>query len=139
MTVKEKQNLMDIHAHIKNKQWIKTGQSVDRLTIDIANGTVSSAKLSELSKAVRQDCDRETTAFGRETGKTIADLISVIATHVKTKNTFEASRRVKQLQKIILTAHEISTVASAEGLTDIPASDIKQIGVTEGKPIYTLK
>ena len=40
MPVKKKQNLMDIHAHIKNKQWIKAGQSVDRLTIDIANGTV---------------------------------------------------------------------------------------------------
>ena len=139
MTVKEKQNLMDIHTHIKNKQWIKARQSVDRLTIDIANGTVSSVKLLELSKAVMQDYDAETTAFGRETGKTIADLIAVIATHVKTKNTFEASRHVKQLKKIILTAQEISTIASAEGLTEISASDIKQIGATSGKPIYTLK
>lgn len=139
MPVKKKQNLMDIHAHIKNKQWTKAEQSVDRLTIDIANGTISSAKLSELSKAVGQDCNAETTAFGRETGKTIADLIAVIATHIKTKNTFEASRHVKQLKKIILTAHEISTIASAEGLTEISASDIKQTGATSGKPIYTLK
>ena len=139
MPVKKKQNLMDINTHIKNKQWIKAGQSVDRLTTNIANGTVSSAKLSELSKAVRQNCDMETTAFERETGKTISDLVAVIATHVKTKNTFEASRHIRQLEKIILTAHEISTIASAEGLTEISASDIKQIGATSGKPIYTLK
>jgi len=129
----------EISRHVQTQQWGKLIPYVDELIRQIDLGTASMPSMSRLLASVQDPAAAEKSAFMREVVQTIAVLLKDAMASVVQGNTADATSSAKRIGEVLLAAQEISRAASEEGLASIPASQIVQIDVIRGRPIYALK
>ena len=129
-----------IHDYIETKQWEQIIPFIDKLISQIDTNTVSTNFLFQFLDSFTQNHDiasRELVIH--EIIEMIAILLKNIMVSVMDDNVSDARNHAKRIKEIILTAQEISIIASQEGLPPLHPSQIIQIDTIEGKPIYALK
>jgi len=105
----------------------------------IEPGVVSLPSISMLLASATQDpAVTEKNAF-MHVVQTIAVLSKDAMAFVVQGNAEDAVNSAKRIVGILRAAHEISQVASKEGLDSIPVSQIAQIDVIKGRPTHALK
>ena len=136
----EKLQTEKICNYIETEQWEKLVPFVDELITQITNETVSVKYVSGLLKSTTRDYEiAKKNLFVDEIIKTITVLLKDIIICVIIDNTTDVLGHAKRIKDILLTAQEISTIASEENLSHLRPSEIIQIDTIEGRPIYALK
>ena len=136
----EKLQTEEICNYIETEQWEKLVSFVDELITQITNETVSVKYVSGLLKSTTRDYEiAKKNLFVDEIIKTITVLLKDIIICVIIDNTTDVLGHAKRIKDILLTAQEISTIASEENLSHLRPSEIIQIDTIEGRPIYALK
>ena len=136
----EKLQTEEICNYIETQQWEKLVPFVDELITQITNETVSVKYVSGLLKSTTRDYEiAKKNLFVDEVVKTITVLLKDIIICIVSDNTPDVLGHAKRIRDILLTAQEISTIASEENLSQLLPSEIIQIDTIEGRPIYALK
>ncbi len=136
----KKSKTKEICHYIQTQQWEKLVPFVDELISQINRGSVSLTSVSKLLESTTQDYEiMQNNLFMREIVKTITILLKEVMIFMVSDKTVEALSHAKRIRTILLTAQEISMTASEEGLSPLPVSNVSQIDMVEGRPIYALK
>lgn len=136
----KKLDINEVRHHIEAQQWTKIIPCVDELISRIDNGGISISFVSAILESSRQDHKMmEKNFFVYETSQAITALLKDVLACVVNGSMDNASMYAKRIREILVVAQEVSNAASMEGLVPLRHSQITQIDVVGGRPVYAIK
>jgi hypothetical protein len=137
----EKPTNEKICEHIRKQEWSKLVPYVDDLIMWLESGiSIPSYKISLLLDSTMQDYEiMNTDLFVKDIVQTISTYLKEIIAYERIGKRSMAILIAKKCKEILEAAEEITIASKKEELLPLSPSDIEQIDVIEGIPIYALK
>ncbi len=136
----QESKIKEIRHYVQTQQWARLIPYVDELIHQIDRGTVSISFIPKLLDSVVQAYEAmEKNTFTHEIIQILTALIKDILVFVMQGNTTDAIHNAKHIKEVLLVTLEASHIASEEGLSPLPMSQIVQIDTINGRPIYAVK